>query len=175
MAGRSAAAVAFAVAREAGADGYVIVLHCLVQAIPAAWTTGDVSAVLTALARVEFGAFTSPPRPPHVAPVRSRLARPLRHWPPSCCAAPCPPRGRPIARTLTTRGVRFKRRDYVGPWMTGQTGIQVRVRFLPHHDHQIEVYHAATGRCLDPRTWPTRPPGNRSAPYGRHEPPAPAA
>jgi putative transposase len=53
-------------------------------------------------------------------------------------------------RTLTTRGIRFKRRDYVGPWMTGQAGIQVRIRFMPHHDHQIEVYHAATGRYLGP-------------------------
>lgn len=51
-------------------------------------------------------------------------------------------------RTLTTRGIRFRRRDYVGPWMTGQAGIQVRVRFMPHHDHRIEVYHAATGRYL---------------------------
>ena len=32
--------------------------------------------------------------------------------------------------------------------MTGQAGIQVRVRFMPHHDHRIEVYHAATGRYL---------------------------
>ncbi|WP_223733434.1 Mu transposase C-terminal domain-containing protein, partial [Streptomyces purpurogeneiscleroticus] len=53
-------------------------------------------------------------------------------------------------RTLTTRGVRFRRRDYVGAWMTGQAGIRVRVRFMPHHDHRIEVYHAATGRYLGP-------------------------
>ncbi|MFE2972772.1 Mu transposase C-terminal domain-containing protein [Streptomyces sp. NPDC059340] len=53
-------------------------------------------------------------------------------------------------RTLTTRGVRFKRRNYVGAWMTGQAGIQVRVRFMPHHDHRIEVYHAVTGRYLGP-------------------------
>ncbi|WOT32651.1 Mu transposase C-terminal domain-containing protein [Streptomyces coeruleorubidus] len=53
-------------------------------------------------------------------------------------------------RTLTTRGIRFRRRDYVGPWMTGQAGIHVRVRFMPHHDHRIEVYHAATGRYLGP-------------------------
>ncbi|MGW3660729.1 transposase [Streptomyces sp. NPDC005151] len=53
-------------------------------------------------------------------------------------------------RTLTTRGVRFRKRDYVGAWMTGQAGIQVRVRFMPHHDHRIEVYHAATGRYLGP-------------------------
>lgn len=38
-------------------------------------------------------------------------------------------------RTLTTRGIRFRKRDYVGPWMTGQTGIQVRIRFMPHHRH----------------------------------------
>nr|WP_242514840.1 Mu transposase C-terminal domain-containing protein [Streptomyces rimosus] len=53
-------------------------------------------------------------------------------------------------RTLTTRGLRFRRRDYVGAWMTGQAGIQVRIRFMPHHDHRIEVYHAATGRYLGP-------------------------
>jgi putative transposase len=34
--------------------------------------------------------------------------------------------------------------------MTGQAGIQVRIRFMPHHDHRIEVYHAATGRYLGP-------------------------
>ncbi|MFF1459652.1 Mu transposase C-terminal domain-containing protein [Streptomyces sp. NPDC058330] len=53
-------------------------------------------------------------------------------------------------RTLTTRGIRFRKRDYVGPWMTGQSGIQVRIRFMPHHDHRIEVYHAATGHYLGP-------------------------
>lgn len=53
-------------------------------------------------------------------------------------------------RALTTRGIRFRKRDYVGPWMTGQAGIQARVRFMPHHDHRIEVYHAATGRYLGP-------------------------
>nr|WP_245727838.1 Mu transposase C-terminal domain-containing protein [Streptomyces vietnamensis] len=53
-------------------------------------------------------------------------------------------------RTLTTRGIRFHKRDYVGPWMTGQAGIRVRVRFMPHHDHRIEVYHATTGRYLGP-------------------------
>ncbi|WP_434600171.1 Mu transposase C-terminal domain-containing protein [Streptomyces sp. A5-4] len=53
-------------------------------------------------------------------------------------------------RMLTTRGVRFRKRDYVGAWMTGQGGIRVRVRFMPHHDHRIEVYHANTGRYLGP-------------------------
>ncbi|MGI5484826.1 Mu transposase C-terminal domain-containing protein [Streptomyces lavendofoliae] len=52
--------------------------------------------------------------------------------------------------TLTTRGIRFRKRDCVGPWMAGQAGIQVHIRFTPHHDHRIEVYHAATGRYLGP-------------------------
>ncbi|MGW4435164.1 Mu transposase C-terminal domain-containing protein [Streptomyces sp. NPDC004596] len=75
-------------------------------------------------------------------------------------------------RTLTTRGIRFRRRDYVGPWMTGQTGIQVRVRFMPHHDHRIEVYHAATGRYLGPADLADQ---NRSAPYEGRGPLAHAA
>ena len=90
------------------------------------------------------------------APLRGRT--PLQAWQDD----PTPLRDVPAAdlwtftledagtRTLTTRGVRFSRRDYVGPWMTGQAGIQVRVRFMPHHDHRIEVYHAATGRYLGP-------------------------
>ncbi|WUX04444.1 hypothetical protein OG275_00035 [Streptomyces niveus] len=38
----------------------------------------------------------------------------------------------------------------MGAWMTGQAGIRVRIRFMPHHDHRIEAYHAATGRYLGP-------------------------
>ncbi|MFF9147528.1 Mu transposase C-terminal domain-containing protein [Streptomyces sp. NPDC014861] len=38
----------------------------------------------------------------------------------------------------------------MGPWMTGQAGLQVRVRFMPHRDHRIEVYDATTGRYLGP-------------------------
>lgn len=56
--------------------------------------------------------------------------------------------GRP--RVLSTRGVRFRNRDYVGAWMTGQAGLKVRVRFMPHHDHRIEVFDAGTGRYLGP-------------------------
>ncbi|MEV5012209.1 transposase family protein [Streptomyces sp. NPDC055692] len=90
------------------------------------------------------------------APLRGRT--PLQAWQDD----PTPLRDVPAAdlwtftledagtRTLTTRGVRFRKSDYVGPWMTGQAGIQVRVRFMPHHDHRIEVYHAATGRYLGP-------------------------
>ncbi|WUQ36813.1 AAA family ATPase [Streptomyces sp. NBC_00234] len=35
--------------------------------------------------------------------------------------------------------MRFRNRDYVGAWMTGQAGRTVRVRYMPHHDHEIEV------------------------------------
>ncbi|MGW1093869.1 Mu transposase C-terminal domain-containing protein [Streptomyces sp. NPDC002596] len=56
--------------------------------------------------------------------------------------------GRP--RILSTRGVRFRNRDYVGPWMNGQAGRRVRVRFMPHHDHRIEVFDAGTGGYLGP-------------------------
>lgn len=55
-AGPLEAAAALAAAGDAGADGYAIVLHHLVEADPAAWTA-DVPAVLTALDRAELGAF----------------------------------------------------------------------------------------------------------------------
>ncbi|WP_435863867.1 transposase [Streptomyces tendae] len=92
----------------------------------------------------------------HPSPLRGRT--PLQAWQDD----PTPLRDVPAAdlwtftledagtRTLTTCGIRFRKRDYVGPWMTGQAGIQVRIRFMPHHDHRIEVYHAATGRYLGP-------------------------
>ncbi|MFC1431361.1 Mu transposase C-terminal domain-containing protein [Streptacidiphilus sp. N1-3] len=51
-------------------------------------------------------------------------------------------------RKLTTRGVRFKSRDYVAAWMTGNAGITVRVRYMPHHDHEVEVFDPVTGRHL---------------------------
>ncbi|MCZ4100991.1 MULTISPECIES: Mu transposase C-terminal domain-containing protein [unclassified Streptomyces] len=53
-------------------------------------------------------------------------------------------------RTLTTRGIRFRTRDYVAAWMTGKTGIRVQVRYMPHHDHRIEIFDPVTGRYLGP-------------------------
>ncbi|OXZ04314.1 hypothetical protein [Streptomyces sp. 2R] len=50
-------AAAALAAETAGADGYAIVLHRLVEAAPAAWT-----ADVPALDRAELGAFYSPPR-----------------------------------------------------------------------------------------------------------------
>ncbi|MQY40311.1 hypothetical protein SRB17_83440 [Streptomyces sp. RB17] len=36
---------------------------------------------------------------------------------------------------LTSHGVRWRGRDYVGAWMAGQAGRSVRIRYIPHHDH----------------------------------------
>ncbi|MFK0142468.1 hypothetical protein [Streptomyces murinus] len=55
-AGPLGAAAALAAAEDAGADGYAIRLHRLVEAGPAAWSA-DVPAVLAALGRAELGAF----------------------------------------------------------------------------------------------------------------------
>ncbi|MFJ5546508.1 Mu transposase C-terminal domain-containing protein [Streptomyces sp. NPDC093225] len=52
--------------------------------------------------------------------------------------------------TLTTSGVRWRRRDYLAEWMVGHTGTKVVIRYLPHHDDQIEVFDALTGRHLGP-------------------------
>ncbi|WP_453849083.1 Mu transposase C-terminal domain-containing protein [Streptomyces violascens] len=53
-------------------------------------------------------------------------------------------------RTLTASGVRWRNRYYVGEWMHGLGRMRVRVRFVPHHDHEIEVFDAATGTHLGP-------------------------
>nr|WP_244502251.1 Mu transposase C-terminal domain-containing protein [Streptomyces oceani] len=45
-------------------------------------------------------------------------------------------------RTITSHGVRFRNRDYLADWMTGQAGRTVTVRFMPHHDHEIEICDA---------------------------------
>lgn len=51
-------------------------------------------------------------------------------------------------RVLAGKGVRWRSRHYVASWMTGQAGRKVRLRYMPHHEHEIEVYDAATGRHL---------------------------
>ncbi|WP_435833175.1 Mu transposase C-terminal domain-containing protein [Kitasatospora purpeofusca] len=53
-------------------------------------------------------------------------------------------------KNLSTKGVYWRGRYYVGPWMHGMDGTRVRVRFVPHHDHEIEVFDAATGAHLGP-------------------------
>lgn len=51
-------------------------------------------------------------------------------------------------RKITTKGVAWRARQYVGAWMTGQVGRSVRVRHMPHHEHEIEVFDATTAQHL---------------------------
>jgi putative transposase len=51
-------------------------------------------------------------------------------------------------RKITTGGVRFHNRSYVAAWMTGNAGIEVHVRYMPHHDHEIELFDPSSGRHL---------------------------
>ncbi|MCX5318057.1 Mu transposase C-terminal domain-containing protein [Streptomyces sp. NBC_00154] len=55
--------------------------------------------------------------------------------------------GRP--RRLTSHGVRWRGRTYIAPWMTGQAGRTVTVRYMPHHNHEIDICDAS-GRYLGP-------------------------
>jgi putative transposase len=48
-------------------------------------------------------------------------------------------------REITTDGVAFHSRHYVGDWMVGCVGDTVRVRWLPNHPEIIEVFDARTG------------------------------
>ncbi|MFE6849108.1 Mu transposase C-terminal domain-containing protein [Streptomyces sp. NPDC057686] len=50
--------------------------------------------------------------------------------------------------TISSSGVRWRRRDYLAPWMNGRTGTKVSVRHLPHHDDTIEVFDVTTGHHL---------------------------
>lgn len=50
-------------------------------------------------------------------------------------------------RKLSSHGVRWRGRDYLGAWMAGQAGRHVRIRHMPHHEHEIEVCDP-TGRYL---------------------------
>ncbi|MGP3990770.1 Mu transposase C-terminal domain-containing protein [Streptomyces sp. 3N207] len=45
-------------------------------------------------------------------------------------------------RKISTSGIRWRRRFYIAPWMVGHVGTQVRLRYLPHYDGQIEVFQA---------------------------------
>lgn len=51
-------------------------------------------------------------------------------------------------RSLTDKGVHWRERHYVGAWMAGQIGRKVRLRHMPRHESEIEVYDATTGRHL---------------------------
>ncbi|MEW2487416.1 transposase family protein [Streptomyces sp. NPDC048411] len=45
-------------------------------------------------------------------------------------------------RKITTKGISWRRRAYIAPWMAGNVGTLVRLRYLPHYDGQIEVFAA---------------------------------
>ncbi|MGN9846541.1 Mu transposase C-terminal domain-containing protein [Nonomuraea sp. H19] len=51
-------------------------------------------------------------------------------------------------RKITKKGIRRKNRYYVNDWMQGRVGLQVRLRVMPYHDREIEVFEAATERYL---------------------------
>lgn len=52
-------------------------------------------------------------------------------------------------RTITTKGIAFGRgRHYIADWMVGLVGTQVRIRYMPHHTGEIEVFDAAAGTHL---------------------------
>ena len=46
----------------------------------------------------------------------------------------------------------WRARKYVGAWMTGQVGRQVRLRYMPHHEHEVEVFDARTHEHLGAAT-----------------------
>jgi putative transposase len=51
-------------------------------------------------------------------------------------------------RKITTKGVAWRSRQYVGAWMTGNAGREVRLRHMPHHENEVEVFDARTGEHL---------------------------
>ncbi|MGQ4616385.1 Mu transposase C-terminal domain-containing protein [Nocardia sp. R7R-8] len=52
-------------------------------------------------------------------------------------------------RKITTKGVAFGRgRHYIADWMVGRVGTTVRLRYMPHHDHEVEVFDARAGAHL---------------------------
>ncbi|MEV6857514.1 Mu transposase C-terminal domain-containing protein [Streptomyces microflavus] len=54
--------------------------------------------------------------------------------------------GRPL--TISNGGVRWRKRNYIEDWMHGRVGEKVHLRYLPHHDHRVELYDPQTGRHL---------------------------
>uniref|UniRef100_UPI003C7B3FB4 Mu transposase C-terminal domain-containing protein n=1 Tax=unclassified Streptomyces TaxID=2593676 RepID=UPI003C7B3FB4 len=54
--------------------------------------------------------------------------------------------GKPL--TINNGGVRWRNRNYIADWMHGRVGEKVHLRYLPHHDHRIELYDPQSGRHL---------------------------
>ncbi|WP_344123114.1 transposase [Streptomyces blastmyceticus] len=51
-------------------------------------------------------------------------------------------------RKITSHGVQFHGRYYMPEDGVGRTGTRVRVRFMPHHAHEIDLYTTAGNRYL---------------------------
>ncbi|MEU9777814.1 Mu transposase C-terminal domain-containing protein [Streptomyces sp. NPDC047968] len=56
--------------------------------------------------------------------------------------------GKPL--TINNTGVRWRKADYIADWMHGFVGDKVTLRYLPHHDHRVELYDPTSGHHLGP-------------------------
>ncbi|MFF5727551.1 Mu transposase C-terminal domain-containing protein [[Kitasatospora] papulosa] len=63
------------------------------------------------------------------------------------CSAPSSVRTSAHTR-VRRHGVRWRTRNYIADWMHGRVGEKVNLRYLPHHDHRVELYDPQTGRHL---------------------------
>ena len=54
-------------------------------------------------------------------------------------------------RKITTKGIGFgPGRHYVADWMVGLVGTAVRIRYMPHHTEEVEVFDTQSG-CVPGR------------------------
>lgn len=51
-------------------------------------------------------------------------------------------------RKITPAGISWRSRMYAAGWMTGRAETPIRLRYMLHHDHEVEVFHAGTGKHL---------------------------
>ncbi|MER5852961.1 Mu transposase C-terminal domain-containing protein [Streptomyces sp. NPDC002012] len=56
--------------------------------------------------------------------------------------------GKPL--TINNSGVRWHKRNYIADWMHGFVGEKVNLRYLPHHEHRVELYDPQSGHHLGP-------------------------
>ncbi|MFG2697197.1 Mu transposase C-terminal domain-containing protein [Kitasatospora sp. NPDC048407] len=52
------------------------------------------------------------------------------------------------AYKITSHGVTWNRRTYMPEKAAGRIGSEVRIRWMPHHDHEIEIYEYRSNRFL---------------------------
>ena len=56
--------------------------------------------------------------------------------------------GRPL--TINADGVHWGKRRYLAPFMQGRAGDKILLRYMPHHEHHVELYDAKNGTYLGP-------------------------